>query len=122
MQNQWWQTSKLPDPIGTPLVIKRSESTTSSPALSQADKVDDEVSSTRKLGFDMLCKIVGGSGAALSKSQITKLLGILSLDKEILPMIEISTREFEIIVESQPDVAAEVLVQLHSSSSNELYK
>jgi hypothetical protein len=85
-------------------------------------KNNDEAVENRVFAFEILKKIVSGSGASLSKSQITKLLCILNVDKEILPMIEISSQEFEVIVESQPDLGAEILFQFHVSNSPELYK
>lgn len=109
----------LPDPIGTPLSASRKNT---SPVSVQFDKIADEAAENRKFAFEMMDEVVKGNGNSLGKSQITKLLGVLGTDKEILPMIDISPREFELVVDSQPDLAAEVLVQSHSSNSQKLHK
>lgn len=113
----------MPDPIGTPLSAKRkTPSESPSPAQAQMDKADSEVAENRKYAFEMLKKIVEGQGSSLSKSQVTRLLNILNADKEILPMIEVTTQDFGQIVDSQPDLAAEILVQLHAVNSVDVYK
>lgn len=110
----------MPDPIGTPLSAKR-KSESKSPSPPQLNKLD-EMSENRKFAFDMLKKIVEGNGGSLSKSQVTRLLNVLNADKDILPMVEISTRDFGQIVDSQPDLAAEILLQIHSAGSSNVYK
>jgi hypothetical protein len=111
----------MPDPIGTPLSAKRKSQSNSPATQLQLNKMD-ETTENRKFAFDMLKKIVEGNGGSLSKSQITRLLNVLNADKDILPMIEVSTRDFEQIVDSQPDLAAEVLLQLHATGSTDVYK
>jgi hypothetical protein len=124
MSSSYVQDSKrpLPNPIGTPLSgsIKRNESARSSSAsISQAE--NDEKTENRKFAFELLQKIVENKNSSISKGHITRLLNILTSDADILPMFEINAADFEIMVNNQADVAAELLMQLHTSNSPDLY-
>ncbi|KAI6214152.1 hypothetical protein M3Y94_00234900 [Aphelenchoides besseyi] len=112
---------RMPEPIGPPGSHARSASPTSSLPSTHALSAEEQKVEDRQFAISVMKRIIEGGGLSLGKTYITKLLGILSTDREILASVEVSPRDFNSIVDSQPDLAAEILLQTHARRSSQLY-
>ncbi|KAI6187198.1 CCR4-NOT transcription complex subunit 11 [Aphelenchoides besseyi] len=114
--------SRMPEPIGLPAGSHaRSASPSSSLPSTHALSAEEQKVEDRQFAISVMKRIIEGGGLSLGKTYITKLLGILSTDREILASVEVSPRDFNSIVDSQPDLAAEILLQTHARRSSQLY-
>ncbi|KAI6223562.1 CCR4-NOT transcription complex subunit 11 [Aphelenchoides fujianensis] len=113
---------RMPDPVGPPGISQHARS--ASPMVSaipppmseEEQKLDD-----RRFALAVLKRVIDGGGSSLGKPHVTKVLSILSNDREILAVVTIGPRDFETIVEGQPDLAAEVLLQAHGRRDSKLF-